>query len=457
VTVIRLTIALLVLVSAGWGVTVLLAGRNVRLRSFEVAACAWLFGTGAVSLSLWIGGLLFEGSVLVAVVTVVCLLVAAAGWAKVRSAQIRCSIGWPTAALEWTFLLIITAQIVTVSFSAFRQPLGWDGLLIWEAKARYAFLARGTLPSAYFQNQSWGHTHPEYPLLIPFTELWCYLWLGEANQFWVKAIFPLFYCSAVLLLISLGMRLTGRSWIGGLSAVMIFFIPYLHSTDGGVVVGYADFPLSVFYLASIGYFVVALTAERAGAFQFGAIAMALLPWVKREGIILWVCAAGCAALIAWRRRKPSLLLWLVPGLVILLGWRLYLISQCVVVPAEYSRVTVSTIADNAGRVPSILFALLAEMGALDHWSIFWPILMGASAFFVLRARNARLVMLTLALVVPLAGYGAAYVFSAWPNYHAHIASSLPRLFLQLMLLGWLLMQLAAGKALQRHGMLREEF
>src|SRR5207248_9608042 len=89
--------------------------------------------------------------------------------------------------------IFVFLEIAIVFYLSFVHTLGWDGLLNWEIKAHYAFANGGVIPATYFSDSGRAFSHPEYPLAIPFTELWLYLWLGEADQLWAKTIFPIFY------------------------------------------------------------------------------------------------------------------------------------------------------------------------------------------------------------------------------------------------------------------------
>src|SRR5205814_8272577 len=64
--------------------------------------------------------------------------------------------------------------------------------------------------------------HDALPISIPFSELWLYFWLGEADQFCAKTIFPIFYVVGAFLLVALGQRLAGRRWVGLLLAAFVF-------------------------------------------------------------------------------------------------------------------------------------------------------------------------------------------------------------------------------------------
>jgi hypothetical protein len=315
-------------------------------------------------------------------------------------------------------------------------------LLIWEAKARFAFHSGGSLPANYFQSTSWEFTHVGYPQLLPLTEAWCYLWMGEPNQFWVKAIFPAFYLAGVVLLAAATSRIAARRWVGPAIAALLFFVPYVTSLDGGVVVGYADFPLAVFYFAAIGYLLSFLTNGQPEAFRLYAACLMFLPWMKREGVILWVVAAACGGFVAWRGKR-SLLLWLLPGALIIIAWRIFLAAAQARVPSEYLPATFKAFVANLDRLGPISAALLGELARFDHWNIFWPLVLIALVAVSTRARDRRLLhLLIAAITVPPAAYCGAYIFSNWPDYLTHMSLSLPRLLLQLMPVGWLIIALA---------------
>jgi hypothetical protein len=76
------------------------------------------------------------------------------------------------------------------------------------------------------------------------------------------------------------------------------------------------------------------------------------------------------------------------------------------------------------------------------WDIFWLIVLLASVSILIRQRTVQAAMLFWLLLAPLGIYLASYLLSAWPDYIAHIDTSLPRLLIQLCPVGWLLIALA---------------
>src|SRR5438552_12623838 len=236
------------LLVAGYGVLALLVRQKTRLTLTEQIAFSWLLGIGVVSLLLWIFGLFVHGGLLPGLVSIVCLSLGFVGWRRMVPVPRRRR---PTP-FEIFLGIIIVIEIAIVFYLSFVHTLGWDGLLNWEIKARYAFANGGVLPATYFSDSGRAFSHPEYPLAIPFTELWLYLWLGEANQFCAKTIFPIFYVVGTFLLVALGRRFTGKTWIGLLMAAFLFFVPQITVEVGSAIAGYADFPLGILHVATIG-------------------------------------------------------------------------------------------------------------------------------------------------------------------------------------------------------------
>src|SRR5437588_2478640 len=362
--------AILTIFAAGFGVTLSIFARTNRFNLVECACLSWLLGSGIISLLLWIGGTFCSGLVLQAVVTIACLVLAIFGWREKQKAAARSHFSTPKNLVEWVLATIVAVEAAILFFVAFKHTLGWDGLLNWEIKARYAFFNGGVIPASYYSSAGRAFSHPEYPLGIPFTELWLYLWMGEPNQFWVKIIFPLFYAACAPLLALLVSRLSGKRWIGLLIAALLPFVPSISASPGGVVVGYVDVPLSVFYLAALGYLLLWSETNNACLIIVFAACSALLPWIKSEGIILWAVLVLLGLGLSFsKRRVAQLLIPIGPGLLVILGWRIYLKVVHVWPHSDFARPSLSLLRENAGRIHDIIGMLLAELSETVHWSI----------------------------------------------------------------------------------------
>jgi hypothetical protein len=425
------------LLAGGIGATLLVFRGSARLNAAEGAALSWLFGTGLVSLGLWLGGLVLSGVTLQIAVAAALLAFAAAGVISVRRARTRIAIPKPRNVFEWILSAVIAIEIALMIYAAAGHGLGWDGLFNWEVKARYAFLNGGVIPPAYFSSETRAFSHPAYPPLIPLTELWFYLAVGEANQFWIKFIFPLFYAAGAILLATIATRLTQQRWAGLLSAALMFFVPFLTNAPGTASSGYVDVPLGAIYLATIGYLILFAITGGSVALRLYAVSLALLPCTKREGAILWLVAATCGALVIWRReRNWRPLLWLLPGALFFIAWRIFLHILHTNEAHDFAP-TFALLQMNAARIGRITLMVTAELLDIRHWSLFWPAVAGAVVYLASRRRDhVVLLLLAGALVAPLMLYAAMFVFSTERDWMAHMEASV-RLLLHVMPIGWL--------------------
>ena len=430
------------LLGAGYGLLTLLAQKETQLSLTEQIAFSWLLGTGAVSLLLWIFGLFVHGVLLPGLVSIICLSLGVVGWRRMVARPLR---RMPNS-FQIFLGIIVFLEIAIVFYLSFVHTLGWDGLLNWEIKAHYAFANGGVIPATYFSDSGRAFSHPEYPLAIPFTELWLYLWLGEADQFWAKTVFPIFYVVGTFLLVAFGRRFTGKEWIGLLMAAFLFFVPQITVEVGSAIAGYADFPLSIFYLATIGCLFCAIEPKNDTFFRLYAACLALLPWVKRDGLILWVVAAACGVFIISRtRRSARHFLALLPGLLIICGWRFYLAAMHAPQSADFLPMNLETFSSHLDRIPPLFSALWAEFHNLPTWSLFWLVVAVGVAYLLGQMRKPGIPVLLTALFVPIVLYLLIYVFSSWPNYLEHVGLSISRLLLHVAPVGFLIILLGVSR------------
>jgi hypothetical protein len=424
-------IALLSIFAAGLGPSVLLLRNTARVEIVKLVGLSWFVGTIVVSIAIWLLAMVMRNSPLHVAVTMICLAFGTVGCVLLlREGGGRLQIWRLRNWREWLLAVVICLEIATVVVLTFRNTLGWDGLVIWELKARYAFLNGGALPAGYFSDPTRAYSHPEYPLYLPMLETWMYFWIGDCDQYWVKLIFPVFYAAGVLLLADAASFWSDRRWIGLLTASLFFFVPLLTRAEGGIINGYVDVPLSFVYLGAFYFLSIFAEENSSTALPIFVLLGAALPWIKRDGMILWLILASCGAWIIWRRRGlANAILSLLPGMIVIAGWQIYLRQMHVYASREFLSVTPSVLRSNLYRVGPVMHALLKELTALSHWSLLW--LVGIIAFVCMawRNRSERAVVLFICTVLPVGVYCSAYLFSAWPDYSQHVNYSLRRLLL----------------------------
>jgi len=433
-------LAVLTVFAAGSGLTLALWRRSGAILAAEFFGLAWLLGAGVVSALLALAGIGLTGGALFAVVTLGTLLLGALGVQRLREGA-RIETGWAGApAWEKWLSVIALIPIGYIAAVTFRDAMNWDGLLIWESKARHAFLAGGSLPAEYFSDATRVRNHPNYPLYLPFTELWVYLWIGDCDQTAVKAIFPIFYAAAMALLWSATWRLSGRLWVAALTALVPLFVPLMADHGLGLLQSYADFLLGSVYLAAVGALLAWRLKGVEGAWPVAVACAALLPWIKQEGMLLLGSLVLLAALVhGWRDWKRTLLFAL-PGIGIVVAWRIAMHSVHVVDGTAFQALTLENLRANLPRLGPIIYLMGAQLALLKAWSLLWLAVPVALACLAAQRRREAL-WLAVALLVPLLLDVIPYLFTRL-DLVFHIATSLDRLILQLSLVAVLCLGLA---------------
>ncbi len=422
-------LAVLTILAAGSGLTLALWRRSGPLLAAEFFGLAWLLGAGVISALLALLGIALSGGVLFAAVAAGALLLGLFGVQRWR-AGVRIETGL-AGAPAWEKWLSVVALLPVLYMGAvtFRDAMNWDGLLIWESKARHAFLAGGSLPAAYFSDATRVRFHPSYPLYLPYTELWVYLWVGDCDQTAAKAVFPIFYAAAMALLWSAARRLSGHRWVAALTALVPLFVPLMADHGLGLQQGYADFLLGAVYLAGVSALLAWRVRGVEGGWPVAVACGALLPWIKQEGLLLFGSLLVLAALVQGWRGWRRTLLFALPGIVTVVAWRCALHALHAVEETVFQPLTPANLLANLPRLGPILYLMGMQFSLLKNWSLLWFAAPGALACLALHRRREAL-WLAVALLLPLTLDIIPYLFTRL-DLVFHVKTSLDRLILQL--------------------------
>lgn len=439
-----LTVALLILLLAGLGASLLLLPNQWRVSAAELFGLSFLLGSAVVSILLFVLGFLLSGAYLRWSVAACCLLFGLFGQLKIRRN------GWPitlrdllpVTSTDRLLLALSAVQITAVAWLCFWRVLGWDGLFNFESKARLAFLNGGVIPPEFFSDPSRTWMLQSYPLLLPLTESWLYSWLGRADQELVKIIFVLFFVSALCLLNGGARRLEVAGWQMFISPVLVFTTPLLLIGDGSASSGYADFPLAVFYLAAVIWLMEFWRSGDNAALRLAGVLLAAACWMKQEGAILWLTAMAIIALRAWldgalRPQWRAVVTTALPGAAVIAGWQLFVSMNHSLSISQFSPVNIHTLKNNLWRIPTIFLAVTGELLNWRHWGIFWLIVLLAMVI-AWRGSKRALKLQPLFVLLPVVFYASVYVFSLWPSFLTHLESSFPRLLIHVALVGALI-------------------
>jgi hypothetical protein len=443
VEIVLFAVALLLIIAAGCGISLLALPRDRSTGIIELLCLSFLLGAGFVSLASFTLGFLVSGLGLRLGIAVCCLALLALGL-RARSWRFDWRFAPPAGKSDWALLCMSLLLVGLAAWVSSLRAMGWDGLFNWEFKARIAFLNGGALPLSFYSDPTRPWTHPEYPLLLPLAEAWLYGWIGRADQEMAQLLFLIFFAAALGLLHASVSRFCDYPAQVAAAMAMTLLAPQLiFSGQGGVSSGYADFPLAVFYLAACALLFEFYEDGSAGVLlPFGLLA-GTLPWLKKEGAILWTCLIAMAMIKViqrrdWRRAAPAL----APGLAVLIGWRIFLMIAKPSSGEEFLPVTPSTLGSNLWRAPQIAWAVMQELMNWRHWGPFWVAVIAAALFLMANRSRERRVILPAAVFLPIALYAGVYIFTGW-DFLVHLNNSFPRLLIHVSLVAMLMAPVAA--------------
>jgi hypothetical protein len=335
--------------------------------------------------------------------------------------------------VEGALGLLIVGELLFFAARSLQTGLGWDGLVVWNMKSRFLCINNFMIDPQYFSDPTRQWAHPSYPFFSPFLQTWLYHWVGQCDQGIVK-ILPPIYFALCLAVIYIGSRRLGAPHRAAmLLTSAVFFIPQVLNGEGGPTSGYSDFPLGVFYLASVVYTFDYIETRSRRAACIAALSMMALPWIKQEGMILMGTVAVVLALFAIQRRQVVVpVLMLVPGVALAGAWRLFVQSVGTPPSVVFLAMTPQTVLTNIPRIADILPAVVHELTMPSHWSVLWIAAIGVLVFHQSSRCYVRRVSLPIAIILPLALDSSSYIFSAWVPFMAHLDSSISRLVLQVM-------------------------
>lgn len=408
-------------------IVVVLSGRvALRLIGYsatagEGLALAWLLGSGFLSLAMWwLADFGFSLHQQIIILTVMALFGLPIGW--------KWRLEWPKLSPISAFLLLfLIFQLLYVGLMVVGRPfIVWDSWVNWGMKATLIFRQNGITPTLY-ADPSRAVALLDYPLFTPLLEAWLYGWMGQPDDRLVGIIFWLFYLGLFMLVYG---RLRRQGASQEFALLVVAALAAIQQFSGLFAVAFNDGVLAV-WVAGVGIYY--LERSRPGATLLTILAIAFLPWLKREGLILaglfWVIGTG----LAMRQGAKGLAVGL-GGIIALLFLSLpwYYFSGRYAIPnGNFQVMSPAGFLANLYRLPTILWLLFKTLSVIT-FNALWvitPILVMAK--ILRRQFAAPELWLLLPAFLYLGCMVIFYIFSDFGSYQQHLVSSAFRLAGQL--------------------------
>jgi len=279
-----------------------------------------------------------------------------------------------------------------------------DGLGIWLTKAKMIVLDRSFLSEDFFN--PWRiQDSPRYPLFLPLLE-GSFMFQTAVNELTVKLVFVyIWFLNLGMIYENLVLR-SGRAAFFSVIALAVVPAYYLMA-DGSLHTGYADIPISLFYLSAgiflLDYFPTGSKITLAGA----GLAVAFSAFTKNEG---WAFGLSVLLVLIIARRKFSdLVLFLAFALIPNLPWLLTMIRLPNLYQEHYLR-RIPEILPRLVHIPLILKNAVFEIFNIRHWGILWPLIL---AFFIFFKSSSVIRYLLSVILITIACYLGTYLLTSW--------------------------------------------
>ena len=195
----------------------------------------------------------------------------------------------------WTVLSFV------IYFIASKHPFGqWDAWALWNMKTKFLVLS-GDSWRSIFDKLHW-HTKPDYPLLLPFINVWIHAFSGAPLQQISLTTAVLFAMSCNILLYA-GLRQFIKKEIALLASSLLLLHPYYVFC---ATAQYADILLAFYLLASLIIAMIMLTTKNAGSAVLLGMLLGLLTFIKNEGLVMMmVLISLLVAYLLWNKEKDQ--------------------------------------------------------------------------------------------------------------------------------------------------------
>jgi hypothetical protein len=432
-----LSTALAVPIALGWTLLAAVQCRGSSRDIVEKISLAWVLGAGLVSVTMfWLGVLGFSLQVqivlLTAVAVVAMVLRGTRHTLKADSPNGPAKNGGPFTTTQKLLLVLLILQIGFVGIMALGQPLAvWDSWVTWGMKARTIFLD-GAISPAVYADASRAVTHLDYPLLLPLVQAWIYGWLGVADDRFAGLPVVLSYCALLGICYTAVRRWGGSRTHALLVTTVVASVPHFSLLAGHSL---ADVPLALVCTVAAVYLMFWLKAGRVSDLSIAVLTAGLMPWTKREGVVL-LFTLGVASMLTEggsRRAWQGVAALLVAGVILSGPWYLSMRNQSIS-NSNFLPITLTTLQENAARLPTIGRMTLVNLLSL-RWGFVWPVAVLVAGMYRFHPRSfapagasteaANLLPLTAILYLSI--MALTYLFSAFVPFEQHILSSFYRL------------------------------
>lgn len=435
--VILLVICLAATMLIGWSLlSIIFRGSNI-LSSLERLALSYGLGIGAVALEMLVF-YFFKVRFTILNLFLPWIPVIAFGLISF-GARTSVSIGRRT---RWSFfekflLAGISFEVILAFFRAMLKPLeSFDSIAMYAVRSKIIYLS-GMIPSNFFSEITLNHPNPDYPLLVPLSEVWVYTFLGGLNDLLVKIIFPVYFLSFLVIFFFLLRRLVSRR--GAL--LFTFLLATIPQFNHFATVGYTDLVLAYYYSIGSIYLFLWMKTNKMSLLMLAGVFTGLAVLTKNEGMVLGlinIILLGLFFLKNFSKRRFKLFgqaaVFVIIAVLISTPWlAIRTVSQLdndVIQARDMSMERFVGIFKKLDRVRVILYEFQKQFFGPKKWNLIWIVFLSLLVLNIKRSFKGDLKYFSLSVILILFSYGMVYMLIPIDDpINWHVASGVSRLFI----------------------------
>jgi 4-amino-4-deoxy-L-arabinose transferase-like glycosyltransferase len=425
----RLALSIFTAVLVGWSILRLIAPKNTGLFSSEKLAVSYGLGLGFISLEMFIFHFFSLKFSLLSILIWWIPFIIVALFIQSRMTRALSQNGphpaakrLPLSGLEKFLICCISFEVAYVFFRAFIKPIeAYDAIATYAIRSKIFFLGESMLQD-FFYNLSTLFPHPDYPLNIPLSETFVYLFLGNLNDQLVKVIFPLYFISILGILYCAVKRISGRT-----SALLaVFVLTTVPQFNNFATNAYHDVPFAYYCFAGTLFLLYWLKDMKSYGYLYISAAMtAMTAWTKNEGFVY--CLANIILLgtfILMNRRNIKMkdllsgLSYIGVILLMLAPW-LWVKSAANLVNSDVGTTSLGqlNIFRNVYKIWPIFYEFQRQAFGPKKWNLIWIIFILSAIVYRRRVFTERQRYATISLLLVISGYVFAYLIGRDDIWH----------------------------------------
>lgn len=424
----------------GFNIIVFIDRYNM-LNAPEKIGLSYLFGLAAISLEMFVLGLFkINFSIIYILLPWVFFLLLNIIRHKEVMILPKKTFEVPFNTFEKVLAALLSFEIIYTFFRALMKPIeAYDSVSIWALKAKILYFAK-TIPGDFFKmlGANFHGVHPDYPLLLPFSEVWFYTSLNSFNDYLVKIIFPMSFLAFLLIFYSLLKRITQNRQA---ALLFTFILASVKQFNDYATNGLADLQMAIYTFLTFVFLFIWAKYKKPAHLAISVISCVFAFWTKNEGSVTLLITVILLAGLFFTSRHDSMqrmresrsIIFAIIALLLVFSLWFGFKAKMHIGSDVINRETLRTLKLSTvfKRFIPIGYEYQKHIFGFKKWNIVWIL------FLYMAARNFKKLFLkdNLYIMAPLAGilcaYTAFYLITPY-DISWHLSKSASRLLIHIL-------------------------